>query len=121
MEHLQTLDLSYEECFKQFYEEANTLCVTLKPKPGSIVDEKFLNYCIKNHIDFYLTKEVAGQVHYHGMISYPEPRLRKNFQKWFNRNYGFFYVSHKYNDWRKWYQYVHKDIPETDYQFVEEE
>lgn len=121
MNFLHTIDLSDADDFIAFLKDNSTaLCVTLKPKPS---DDKtfpdkyeiyghFADYCKRNQIDYYFQKEVAGQVHYHGIMNFPTQKQRKNFQKWYNRNYGFFNVSDRSGDLMNWYLYVHKDVPE---------
>jgi len=93
----------------------NWEAVTLMPDPLLKLDlVRLEDYCRARQIDYYLVKEEAGQVHYHGIMGFPFDKIRKNFQTWFNHQYGKYYQGTK-ADVNKWYNYVHKGPDRPDY------
>lgn len=104
-------ELDWKHNFVNYGAYHNVECITLAPHPDSpsIRLSKFISYCLKHSILFYLVQEKAGQVHYHGLLAFPFAKERKLFQVYFNRNYGRFFQSTK-ADLGGWYWYCHKDI-----------
>lgn len=122
MNFTQTIDLSTMDEFIDYFSREDVLPVTLMPRPpkdnqlkeDTLLNGHFASYCLKHMITYYFQKEDASQTHYHGIMRFPDKKVRTNFVKWYNRAYGKFYVSDK-NDPVGWYRYVHKDIPEDEY------
>jgi len=77
---------------------------------------RMYHYCSYNCINFYMLPEYgqSNNKHYHGLIGFPSPQVRKRFQVWFNKNFGKLYTSTK-TDINKWYGYVHKSQTDTTY------
>lgn len=111
------LRMNYSEDFVRIANLDNVECVTLKPKPGKTNMAPFIAYCDKKGIQYYLVQEIAGVVHYHGLIAVPTWQAWKLFQQWFNKMYGFIKRSLKpinrttgLIDTYGWFIYVHKQI-----------
>lgn len=101
--------------------------VTLKPckelwnkEALTIMVARIASYCLDRKIEYYLMKEVgsSNNTHYHGMLGFPSEKVRKNFQTWFNKNFGLIKTSEKPQSFDdnfidmcqlgRWYDYIHK-------------
>lgn len=115
MEKFYTIDLSDDMKFSAYMEFDNVEAVTLCPREGFDDLTKFCEYAKARGVDYYLCKEQAGKIHYHGLISYPNALVRKRLQVWFNNNYGKYHKSDKGNSHesnKRWHKYCHKNVTE---------
>lgn len=113
--------------FVSFLSFDNWDAVTLKPRPEfwsilKLTDlaRKVSAYCMNRKLEFYMVKEIGlgTNAHYHGIMGFPSSMHKKNFQNWFNKNYGTMKTSQKPSSTRidfidcialgGWYEYIHK-------------
>lgn len=105
----------------------NSELITLKPRPvkneHAVAIEPdmrpFEQYCCKRSIMYFLCREKAGQIHFHGVMSFPNKKTYTAFQKWFNKQYGFLHRSEK-GDTAGWYDYIFKDVANLEMPPVDE-
>jgi len=73
-----------------------------------------MRYMDRKGIDYLLAMEVGQttNLHYHGILLFPTPLIRKHFQVWFNKSFGKLYVSDK-GDADGWYRYSLKGYAEA--------
>lgn len=88
---------------------------TLKLKPTlwahqELFERDFQEYCYARQVDYVLFPEKGdnGNLHYHGIVIYPFDKVRRNFQRWFNKYYGHIYVS-DVGEVCGWYRYCTKN------------
>lgn len=97
------------------FDNAYPVTICLKPDyfKGNHFDaeEKMIQYALLRNIHFKLYVENENSnVHYHGWISYPFEKIRKNFQVYINRSIGKYHQSKKtdYQDTTIWIEYCMK-------------
>lgn len=105
----------------------NFECCTIKLMPKFWADDsdfryRLYHYCSYNNMNYYLIPEVGASLnlHYHGLISFPDYKVRRRFTSWLNKGFGKFFVGTK-TEINGWYNYVTKGIKpeETFYLFDE--
>lgn len=94
----------------------NVYPITLKIKPSlwphpMHVIADIRKYCENRSIEYCLYQEHAtSNLHYHGIMSFPNETYRKRFQTWFNKTLGKIKTSVKsdYTDTAGWERYCRK-------------
>lgn len=124
MGKLYSIDLDDINKFTQYMTYDNCDPITIAPDPAKLGNMvKFVAYCKERNVDYYLVEEKAGQIHYHGLIIYPNASVQKRTQVWISKNIGKYFKSKKSTVEHlklihnvQWYEYCHKqqDQPELE-------
>lgn len=85
------------------------------------LEEFMKSYANKKDIHYVLYTEVSPinkNLHYHGVMAFPNEKSRKNFQQWYNKNFGKYHQSEiKEKNIAYWETYCKKSLLKTHYAF----